>query len=304
MRLTALVAVALGLFVATGSVLLISRSVEIEPAPAQAYVEPEIQIDLTPVVVAARPLEHGDTLSMSALKVVDWPTESLPEGAFSAFDQIFVGQERPHRILRRIERGEAVLEAKLSGFSGRATISTNLTPGMRAVSIRVNDVSGVAGFLLPGDRVDVMLTRKVQTDLVTGLILQNMSVIGVDQITDQTADQPVVARTVTLEADPRAAQKLALAMQVGTLSLSLRQAGETEIAPAEEIDVRDLSLGAKKRVPAEAAPKPEVVVKEVVKEKVVFRDPPKPERPPTVRIRRGAEVTTEPMIGSEAGRSE
>ena len=99
--------------------------------------------------------------------------------------------------------------------------------GMKAVTIRVNDVEGVGGFVLPGDHVDVVLTRQVdKSTATTDVVLQNARVLAIDQIADERADKPAVAKAVTLEVDTIGAQKLSLAASVGSLSLMLRKAGE------------------------------------------------------------------------------
>jgi pilus assembly protein CpaB len=119
-----------------------------------------------------------------------------------------------------------------------------LQDGMKAVTIRVNDVEGVAGFVLPGDRVDVMLTRQ-QDKIVAAsdVVLQNVRVLAVDQIADERADKPSVAKAVTLEVEVASAQKLALAATVGTLSLALRKAGESTALNTRRITLSDLSKG-------------------------------------------------------------
>ena len=99
---------------------------------------------------------------------------------------------------------------------------------MKAVTIRVNDVEGVGGFVLPGDRVDVVLTRQVDKgSATTDVVLQNTRVLAIDQIADERADKPAVAKAVTLEVDTVDAQKICAGASVGTLSLMLRKAGET-----------------------------------------------------------------------------
>jgi pilus assembly protein CpaB len=120
---------------------------------------------------------------------------------------------------------------------------------MRAVSIRIDDVSGVAGFILPGDRVDVMLTRRMEgagpdTNLVTDIILQNVQVLGIDQLSDQDREKPVVARTATVAVTPEDAQKLALAQQAGTLGLALRNTSAVDQVPVERVVQRDLAPNA------------------------------------------------------------
>ena len=102
-----------------------------------------------------------------------------------------------------------------------------LRDGLKAVTVRVNDVDGVGGFVLPGDRVDVVLTRQVdKTNASTEVVLQNARVLAIDQIADERTDKPAVVKAVTLEVDVIGAQKLSLAASVGSLSLMLRKAGE------------------------------------------------------------------------------
>jgi pilus assembly protein CpaB len=121
---------------------------------------------------------------------------------------------------------------------------------MKAVTIRVNDVDGVAGFVLPGDHVDVLMTRQPdKTNSSTEVVLQMVKVLAVDQSADAAADKPAVARAVTLEVDTVSAQKLSLAGSIGALSLALRKAGESEIEGTRQVTPGDFAR-------AEAAPKP------------------------------------------------
>jgi len=113
---------------------------------------------------------------------------------------------------------------------------------MRAVTVRTNDVEGVAGFVLPGDHVDVLLTR--QSERASGMndvVIQNARVLAVDQLADDAADRPTVARAVTLEVDTVAAQKIALAASLGSLSLMLRRAGEQHMDATRRITASDLA---------------------------------------------------------------
>jgi len=117
-----------------------------------------------------------------------------------------------------------------------------LKDNMKAVTIRVNDVGGVAGFVLPGDHVDVVLTRPGDKKVsVNDVVLQDVRVLGVDQMADSTTDKPAVARAVTLEVDEAGGQKLALASIVGTLSLLLRKAGEVKDDATRQISPLDLA---------------------------------------------------------------
>src|SRR5205085_8641957 len=135
---------------------------------------------------------------------------------------------------------EPVLATKLTGPGQRATLSAVLHEGMKAVTVRVSDIEGVAGFVLPGDRVDILLTRRADKNGTTDVVLQNTRVLAIDQLADERADKPAVVKAVTLEVDTVAAQKLTLASQVGTLSLALRKAGEAIAGDQRRISTEDL----------------------------------------------------------------
>ena len=155
-----------------------------------------------------------------------WPADALPAGAFAKIHDVMAGGRRV--VLAAIEANEPVLALKITGPGQRATLSALVKPGMKAVTIRVNDVEGVGGFVLPGDHVDVVLTRQIDKgSATTQVVLQNTRVLAVDQIADERAHKAAVAKSVTLEVDTVDAQKLWLASSVGSLSLLLRKAGET-----------------------------------------------------------------------------
>src|SRR5215813_11122291 len=181
------------------------------------------------IVVATKPLRFGNELSSSSLREISWPEESIPAGAFRKISEIVDAGGR-RVVLSAIEANEPLLSTKITGPGQRATLSATLQDGMRAVTIRVNDVEGVAGFVQPGDRVDVALTRQKDANgkdkSSTDVVLQNVRVLAIDQTADERNDKPSVARAVTLEVDTASAQKLALAASIGTLSLILRKAGD------------------------------------------------------------------------------
>src|SRR6185295_12414057 len=213
-------------------------------------------IELGNVVVAVADLPFGTHLSRDQLSVVAWPTASMPAEAFHSVEEVFAGSQGFDRIiLKPIDKGEPLLKSRVSGFGAKATLSREVPAGMRAVSIRVDDVSGVAGFILPGDRVDVMLTRRLEgaapeATLVTDIILQNVQVLGIDQLSDQDRENPVVARTATVAVTPEDAQKLALAQQAGTLGLALRNTATVDQVPSARIVQRDLAPNAQPAGPA------------------------------------------------------
>jgi pilus assembly protein CpaB len=195
------------------------------------------------IVVAAAPLTFGVTITEDKIAEIPWAAKTLPEGAFATKQQMFKDGRRI--ALTPIERGEPILRVKITAPGQRGSLSTLLEEGKRAVTIRVDDVRGVAGFILPGDRVDVVLIR---TEAVaTGqsyseLILQNVKVLAVDQLAGQQPDKAtVLAKAVTLEATADQAQKVLLATNIGRLSLILRQPGEGHSETSRRITEKDLS---------------------------------------------------------------
>ena len=197
-------------------------------------------VSMQTVVVANKPLRFGTELNAALLKEVPWPADSMPAGAFNKISDMLSGGRRV--VLTAIEANEPVLSLKITGAGQRATLSALVRKGMKAVTIRVNDVEGVGGFVLPGDRVDVVLTRQIDKGSAsTEVVLQNARVLAVDQIADERAAKAAVAKSVTLEVSTVEAQKVWLAASVGNLSLLLRKAGETAETKTRKITLKDLS---------------------------------------------------------------
>ena len=196
------------------------------------------------VVVAAVALKFGDTLSAEKLREVAWPSGAIPAGAFQTTKDLLTGD--PKQALQAIGVNEPVLATKITGPGQRATLSAVLAEGMKAVSIRVNDVLGVAGFVFPGDRVDVLLTRSVRNpegadQSFVDVLLQSVKVLAVDQVADESKDSPTVVKAVTVEVNTKDAQKLTLAAGAGQLSLALRQAAASKGETTERITLTDLT---------------------------------------------------------------
>jgi len=190
------------------------------------------------VVVAAKPLRFGNELTADALREAPWPDGSLPNGAYTKISDVLTRGKRV--VLTAIEPNEPILATKITGPGQRATLSALVTPGMKAVTIRVNDVDGVGGFVLPGDRVDIVLTRQEKEAGSTQVLLQDVRVLAVDQNADERAQHPAVPKTVTVEVNTVDGQKLGLAASIGSLSLLLRKAGETAAADTKRVTLRDL----------------------------------------------------------------
>jgi pilus assembly protein CpaB len=192
------------------------------------------------IVVASRPLRFGTELSKQTVREIAWPDDALPSGSFSTIAELL--NEGRRVVLTAIEQNEPILATKITGPGQRATLSAVIRDGFRAVTVRVNDVEGVGGFVLPGDRVDVMLTRQIdKSNATTDVVLQNTRVLAIDQLADERTDKPAVVKAVTLEVDTVGAQKLALAASIGTLSLMLRKAGEAGPAHTRRVTISDLT---------------------------------------------------------------
>jgi pilus assembly protein CpaB len=197
----------------------------------------------TKVAVAAAPMGYGTDITPDKVRFVDFPNSSIPPGAFT--DAVKLMPPGKKRVaLMPIAVNEPILGGKISAEGQGASIAALLPEGMRAASVRINDVSGVAGFIQPNDSVDVLVTRQVpnadREAQVTDVLLQNVRVIAIDQQAKNADGSPRVAKTATLEVNPLDSQKLALAQQVGDLSLVLRKPGEPNNPVVETVSLNDL----------------------------------------------------------------
>ena len=188
-----------------------------------------------PVVVAKSDLKFGDKLDAGKVAILRVPADAVPTGAFTTVEQVLAQDNGgPPVALTQISAKELLLPAKLSGPGARASVAVEIADGFRAYTIKVSDVTGVGGHALPGDRVDVVLMRDLtpQGDtrsFVSEVVLQNVRVLGVDLNADLTANKPATPSTATLEVSVADAQKLAVAADLGKLSLALRKTGEAEL---------------------------------------------------------------------------
>ncbi len=210
------------------------------------------RINTVPVLVADIEFVFGDVLSRDAVRLVDYPEDAVPVGAFTDLTSLFDDQG-DRLVLSSLAYNEPILENKITGPNGKASLSAKIRPGYRAVSLRVDDVSGVAGFVVPGDIVDVIYTREPEiaanqrrtnggaaSAYISDVILQNITILGVDQNQSETTSSADVARTVTLEVTNEEGQMLTLAMEYGSLSLSLRSMGETDPSTVRQVNLTDL----------------------------------------------------------------
>ncbi|MDN4574623.1 Flp pilus assembly protein CpaB [Pandoraea cepalis] len=178
---------------------------------------------VTSVAVAAGDVSLGQPLNTELIKMTNWPADSIPQGAFHD-PKLLDG-----RVARvGMQRGEPILESKLAPLGTKGGLSAVIGEGKRAITVRVNDVVGVAGFALPGNYVDVIVNtseteRKGPTDQsISKIVLEKILVLAVAQQVSRDDTAPKVVNAVTLEVTPEQAEKLDLARSVGTLSLVLR----------------------------------------------------------------------------------
>jgi len=200
------------------------------------------------VAVASVPLDFGTPITPDKVRLVDWPASSLPEGTFSSIPQL-LPMNHTRVALRPMAANEPILRSKISGEGGRAAISAVLDPTKRAVAVRLSDVAGVGGFVLPGDVVDVLVTRTPMnpngnSQQITDILLQKVRVIAIDQDASDSTDKPAIGKTATLEVAQVDAQKLALAQQVGQLSLALVNPASETSPTVETVSTNDLRDGA------------------------------------------------------------
>jgi len=201
-------------------------------------------LSVTPVVVASVNLEVGTRLSDVMLKVVDWPKEAAPEGLYTSIEAV-LGKEPPV-VIKEVRKGEALLPYKLSGQGARGGLTPRVENEMRAMTISVNEIRGVAGFVLPGDRVDILYTTSAGDKYTTKSILQNMLVLGVDQSSSEKEDKPVVVNAVTLLVSPQEGKVLTLAQKAGELTLLLRNEGDVTLSTDGSLSTSDIDKMGKK----------------------------------------------------------
>lgn len=213
------------------------------------------------IVVATKPLAFGSQLTADNTLEIPWSTAALPEGAFATKEALLKDGRR--MTLALIAKNEPILRSKITAPNQPATLSSMLAPGKRAVTVRVDDVRGVAGFIQPGDLVDVVLIRTMaesrSNDSYSEVILQSAKVLAIDQITGEHTEQPTIAKAVTLEVGVEEAQKILLATNIGRLSLILRQPAEALADSVHRVTEQDLdNRPVAAKMPVQPAPVPAV----------------------------------------------
>jgi pilus assembly protein CpaB len=230
--------IALGIAIALGIVAVYLANTYLVGAQRQAELAGS-----TKVAVAAVPLDYGTELTREKIRFVDYPNTGIPPGSFHNLGELLPdGKKRV--VLTAIAPNEAILPNKISAAGQGASIASLLPEGMRATSVRINDISGVAGFIQPNDSVDVLITRTGAADnQITDVLMQSVRVLAIGQNSKGEDGKPISAKNATLLVDQVGAQKLALAQQVGSLSLVLRKPGEQDNPVVETVSLDDLRYG-------------------------------------------------------------
>lgn len=234
---------------------------------ASRWVTQQAEVSTSQVVVAKTDIDLGGRLGPDMLTLQTWPEGSVPQGAILAKDMDALLKDpktNEGRVVRvSILKGEPIMESKLAPAGAQPGLSFAIKEGKRAITVRVNDVVGVAGFALPGNYVDILVNTTDETARAAGenrtvskIVLERILLLAVAQETSQGEGKPKVVNAVTLEVTPEQAEKIDLARSVGSLSLVLRNQLDTAPLSTTGVYKKDLLKSAAEPVakPAEAKP--------------------------------------------------
>lgn len=246
-----LILISLSLLMAVGAAVVANKWVNGQLV-TQANAAPNTQL----VVTAAISIPFATKVEARHLRLTEIPEGVLPTGAYTDLADV-----EGKVATTSIARGEVLVAERFAAHSRGSTLAALIAPNMRAVTVRVDDVIGVGGFLLPGNKVDVLAARRDRDRrATTETILTNIKVLAVDQTAATDENEPVIVRAVTLEMTPKQVEKIVKARTEGTIQLTLRNPNEVDIVP------------------------------EPVKRVVRARAPTRPRTDTTVEIIRGTEV--------------
>ncbi|MBA5686217.1 Flp pilus assembly protein CpaB [Rugamonas apoptosis] len=258
---------------------------------AAQWINKQSSTNTQKVAVALVDIPLGSRINAEMVRLVDWPAAAMPPGAFNdpkALDT---------RVARTtIQRGEPLMEGKLAPPGTQGGLSAVVAEGKRAMTVRVNDVVGVAGFALPGNFVDILVNTQeegmrnntAKDPSISKIVLEHMLVLAIAQEAGRDDTKPKVVNAVTLEVTPEEAEKLDLARSVGTLSLVLRN--QIDPKPVQTAGATKTSLLGKPVAVAEAKPVPVAAPREPAPRRVAAVRPPAKDQ---VEIIRGLDRSTQ-----------
>lgn len=220
--------VSFAMLASVGSVVAVQQWTHgaVNKASAEARAAAQAPAPTLQVMVAAQPLAAGTILKGGELRWQAWPANVPTEGYLTSTNAKL--EQMTGAVVRvNLEAGEPLTASRVAQPDGRGTLAAVLQPGYRAVTVNVTASTGVAGFVMPGDRVDLILSRDAgERRFVSETVLQDVRVLAMDQRASDAKKDPVVAQTATLEVTPKGAEIIAVTAQLGALSLSLRSLAE------------------------------------------------------------------------------
>jgi len=241
------------------------------PVREEAVVE---QVKIRTLVVAAEPLRYGQKIGEAQLKAIEWRSDALPAGSFETLLEVGVNNDGPF-ALAAVAQGAPILRSQITAPGQKPSLSARLGLGEVAVTIPVNTITGVAGFVLPEERVDVLLTRTAQNRRFADIILQNIRVLAVNSMPDAGKGEPVIAKSVTFAAAREDAQKLVVAAGIGEVSLVLRSSTAESYGASRRISDLEVvpDMSSEPTIPSGEIPAADVAGE-------AASDPPPPPPPP------------------------
>jgi pilus assembly protein CpaB len=269
---------------AAAATFLVYRAIQRRPVQ-------QVALPQTFVVVAAHPLAMGARIAATDVKLVGWPSEAVVPGSFTKVEDVV-----DRGVVTSVLENEPLTDTKVAAPGAGAGLPPTIPPGMRAISVRVNDVVGVAGFVTPGNRVDVFVTLKQNDTTVTRVVTSNVQVLTAGTKYDQAntkTGEPIPTAVVTLLLNPEDAEKIVLASTEGQIMLALRN--PLDVAPTKSVGTKLAALY------GEVIPKPEQASTRPVPRRTppppapVAAPPPPAPKPYTVEAIRGAKRTEEPI---------
>jgi pilus assembly protein CpaB len=237
MRLIRILGIVVSVLAAAASVWWFRSGVVREAAEQQVETVKKLSL-----VVAAEPLRYGQRITQRQLKVIDWLGTSLPADAFGTVEAVGITQDGPF-ALAMIAQGVPIVKSQITAPGQKPSLSARLSPDEVAVTIPVNTITGVAGFVLPEERVDVILNRQMDGRHFADVILQNVRVLAVNSIPDATGGEPVLAKSLTFATSREDAQRLEVAAELGEISLVLRSPMTEENRPSRTISDLEVVSG-------------------------------------------------------------
>jgi pilus assembly protein CpaB len=195
---------------------------------------PTAEQNMMQVYVASANIPYAARIEQTHYKLVNWPKENVPPEAFTEADT----KTNPNILIGKVAQrefyaGEVLLKPQIKEHLGGSTLSALIKEGMRAISVRVDDVAGVAGFILPGNKADIIASKGSKGETYT--LLKNIKILAIDQTASTDKDTPAVVRALTLEVTPKQAETLVHAMQSGTLQFTLRNPMDTSSPPVDPV---------------------------------------------------------------------